>query len=674
MVQEIIHPIINYLHQNPHSAGIIVFFIACGEAMAVIGTIIPGSVTMTAVGALIGSKVIPVESTIIWAICGAILGDSASYLAGLYYKTRIHKIWPFTKYPNLLAKGEKFFKNHGGKSIIIGRFFGPARSMVPLVAGSLNMRPIRFFIFAIPSASAWAICYMIPGILIGALSLELPPELALEFIVMVLIIIAACVLLTWSIRYASLRLASKIDKESYQLWTYLQNRKRTHWITSILTDPHNPENHKQLILAVYTIISCSLFLIILFDILSHGLFTDLNSPVYHLLRSIRSSIGDDILLAFTILGSAPVMFVSAGLIFIWFIIKRYFRTAIYWFITVILAAGSIVIFKSLFFSQRPGHLLNGEINSSFPSGHTCLAMSLIGFLTILIAHQLKPGQRRILYIVVAWIIGLVGLSRIFLGAHWLTDIIGSIFLGFTIILITTISYRRKPTPHIPVKQFFIVVLGIFLTVWLIFGLYSFKKLRHDYTLYWPTKTINLGQHVVPLYRSNRFGIPMEVFNIQWLGNLAAIKQSLLNQGWQDHEPALTLIGILHRLATSSDVYHLPLLPQIYQNQYPVLLMTKPINHGSQALILRLWKSNINIKNIKTPLWIGIINYRYPAHKLLTIILHHRKIKHLISGATQELTPFLKNYKWQEITYSLDQQTATMKKLHWDGNVLLIEQQ
>ncbi len=76
MLQEYLHPVIVYLHHNPHSAGIIAFLISCSEALAVIGTIIPGSVTMTAVGTLIGSKVIPADSTLIWIVCGAITGDS----------------------------------------------------------------------------------------------------------------------------------------------------------------------------------------------------------------------------------------------------------------------------------------------------------------------------------------------------------------------------------------------------------------------------------------------------------------------------------------------------------------------------------------------------------------------------------------------------------------------
>ena len=92
MLQEFFQPVISFLHHNPQSAGIIVFFIACGEAMAIIGTIIPGSITLTAVGTLIGAKIIPAGSTFLWAMGGAVAGDTISYLVGFHYKKRIRKI------------------------------------------------------------------------------------------------------------------------------------------------------------------------------------------------------------------------------------------------------------------------------------------------------------------------------------------------------------------------------------------------------------------------------------------------------------------------------------------------------------------------------------------------------------------------------------------------------
>ncbi|KPJ67462.1 MAG: hypothetical protein AMJ43_04190 [Coxiella sp. DG_40] len=670
MLQEYLHPVIIYLHQNPHSAGIIAFIISSCEALAVIGTIVPGSVTMTAVGALIGSKVIPTGSTLIWIVCGAIFGDSVSYLIGLYYKERIHKFWPFNRYPHWLEKGENFFRAHGGKSVIIGRFFGPVRSMVPLIAGILKMRPLPFLLAAVPSATIWAIGYITPGILLGALSMELPKGLALEFIAIVLLIIMIIVLLIWSIRYCSLLLADKIDAELKEIWRYLQTRKKTHWITRILTDPRHPENHRQLILAVYTIIAVFLFILILTNVLSNGIFTTLNSPIYHLLRSLRTNIIDDVLIPFTILGSKEVMITSAGLILIWLIVNRYWRTAVHWLLMVLLCSASITTFKSLFPLPRPGNLLHSPIDASFPSGHTCLTLGLIGFLGTLIAQELKPGYRRIPYYIIALVTGLVAFSRLYLGVHYLTDVVGGIFLAITIILLTTVSYRRSNIPHILPYKFFMTSLTIFLSVWLVFGIYDFNRVRHDYTLYWPTCTITFDtwqQHTakcIPLYRINRLGHPIDSFNIEWIGNLSDIQQKLTKQGWQYHESTLTLIGLVKRLGNQ---YHLPLLPQTYQNQYPVLMMTK--NNGNKAIILRLWKSNIYIKNINTPFWLGVLDYRYPTHKLFIIKLP--QAKELFPDATHELIPFLKDYKWKMITYPKHRQPVALQKLHWDGKILLI---
>ncbi len=81
-----LHNIVDYLHQHPHIGGLITFAIAFAESLAIIGAIIPGSVTMTAIGALIGSGAMPMVSTIVWAILGAFFGDSLSYAVGAYYK------------------------------------------------------------------------------------------------------------------------------------------------------------------------------------------------------------------------------------------------------------------------------------------------------------------------------------------------------------------------------------------------------------------------------------------------------------------------------------------------------------------------------------------------------------------------------------------------------------
>lgn len=137
--------IIQWLHLNPGWAGFVTFLISLSESLAFIGLLVPGTVIMAAIGTLIGADIIPAGQTIAWAIAGAVAGDSLSYRLGYHFTDHLRDMWPFRRYPQLLAKGEKFFIDHGGKSVFLGRFVGPIRPIIPVIAGMLRMEPRRFF-------------------------------------------------------------------------------------------------------------------------------------------------------------------------------------------------------------------------------------------------------------------------------------------------------------------------------------------------------------------------------------------------------------------------------------------------------------------------------------------------------------------------------------------------
>jgi hypothetical protein len=63
------------------------------------------------------------------------LGDWVSYWFGYRYKEQVAQMWPLSRYPEILPRGEAFVKKWGVPSIFIGRFFGPLRASVPLAAG-----------------------------------------------------------------------------------------------------------------------------------------------------------------------------------------------------------------------------------------------------------------------------------------------------------------------------------------------------------------------------------------------------------------------------------------------------------------------------------------------------------------------------------------------------------
>ena len=75
---------------------------------------------------------------------GAALGDWLSYWIGHKLETRVQHIWPLSQHPDLIPKGEAFIKKWGALGIFIGRFSGPLRASVPLVAGIFEMPFWRF--------------------------------------------------------------------------------------------------------------------------------------------------------------------------------------------------------------------------------------------------------------------------------------------------------------------------------------------------------------------------------------------------------------------------------------------------------------------------------------------------------------------------------------------------
>lgn len=148
---------------NPHWAGSVVFLISMCESLAVIGLFIPGIIAMGIIGGLVSAGILEIVPTLIWAILGAIAGDSISYYIGRRFKHHLPFYWPFRRFPQWLERGKKFFIDHGGKSIVIGRFVGPVRPFIPVVAGMMSMRPRDFLIANVFSAIIWAPIYMLPG-------------------------------------------------------------------------------------------------------------------------------------------------------------------------------------------------------------------------------------------------------------------------------------------------------------------------------------------------------------------------------------------------------------------------------------------------------------------------------------------------------------------------------
>lgn len=155
--------LLDFVREHGEYAAPIVLVLAFGESLAFVSLLLPATFILVGVGALIGASGIDFWPIYLAAAIGAALGDWLSYWLGFHYHAQIARMWPLSRNPELLPKGHIFFERWGWPGVFIGRFFGPLRAVVPLVAGACEMPRVPFQIANWASAFVWAGVILAPG-------------------------------------------------------------------------------------------------------------------------------------------------------------------------------------------------------------------------------------------------------------------------------------------------------------------------------------------------------------------------------------------------------------------------------------------------------------------------------------------------------------------------------
>lgn len=680
MDNHLFQTILNYLHQNPQMGIWFAFLVAFSESLPIIGTIIPGSITMTIIGVLMGSGGLPFLPTLLIASAAAFCGDCIGYGLGFYYNERIRTLWPFKNYLKWINKGEAFFKKHGGKSIIIGRFFGPARSTVPLIAGLLKLTWLRFIVAAIPSALMWATLYLIPGVLLGALSREIPKEETTGFILYGIAIIVILFIVYWLIQHFFTQLTRGMNTLTHKCWQSLARHRFGKMIIRLIKNHRNPEDHQPLTLLFCALLSGALFLILFFNVRAHGVFTRINYPIFHVLQTIRCSPLDHFLTAMSVFGapySVPVVAILLS-VSLWGLKQK--RASLHLIAVTLLAIGTAGFFKLLSHSPRPMGFAKIDLTSSFPSGHVTISLAVFFFIAYLFSDRIQKNIRWIPYLIVSVLVFLIAFSRLYLGAHWLDDVIGALLCGTTVLLLCVISYHRfssKMDAHyLSIKNAAIVlVISLLLPSFVFFPREYIKTLNGAQPVH-IKKIISAEdwwenpQAETPLYRNNRLGQPFQPFNVQSAASLKTIQTILTTNGWQKIETKQKLKTTLARFASQNAQYHMPLFPWLYRNQMPALVMIKHIPMENRIIELHLWDSNIVLSTAKTPLWIGTIDIRIPPKKLLSI-KDQTKISLANNGGLDDLYHDTQSCERKYLQTNSSAIPEKIKTLQWNDKILVI---
>lgn len=138
------------------------FWLGFAESLVITSFFIPASVIFLAIAGLhsaAGGDFLPM---VLAGTAGAFLGDIASYLIGWHYKDKVRLHWPFRTNPSLLPKATAFFERWGIMGIVLGKFVGPMRPMIPLVGGVVAMPWLSFGIASAVSSLVWSIVFLAP--------------------------------------------------------------------------------------------------------------------------------------------------------------------------------------------------------------------------------------------------------------------------------------------------------------------------------------------------------------------------------------------------------------------------------------------------------------------------------------------------------------------------------
>lgn len=164
-MQALIDQVVLFIQEHQAWAGLVIFLLAFGESLFIVGLFIPATVLLFATGTLVGSETISAGPILFWGILGAIAGDAVSFWLGRWLGPKFLRHKRLNAYRRNVARARLFFYRFGFLAVLIGRFLGPLRCFIPTVAGVMGMPEIRFQIANIVSAVLWLPALLAPGYL-----------------------------------------------------------------------------------------------------------------------------------------------------------------------------------------------------------------------------------------------------------------------------------------------------------------------------------------------------------------------------------------------------------------------------------------------------------------------------------------------------------------------------
>jgi membrane protein DedA with SNARE-associated domain/membrane-associated phospholipid phosphatase len=423
------------------------------ETGAFVGLVAPGE-TAVIVGGLVagqGKISLPVLIAVVWTC--AVAGDLTSYTIG----RRLGRDFLLRHGERLkitderLTTVEGFFRRRGGATILIGRFIGFVRPLAPFVAGAARL-PLRTFLpYDVLGAGAWSATFSILGYVFWRSFHQLTTYVSrglVAFATVVVIGVGIWFLVqlrrdpqrrekvrAWLAERENRRGWGPFVRAAGPLWRRLgrptaagaEEAVRFSWAR--LT-PGRLGLELTTMLALLAVGAFAFFLI--GDAVTERALTGLDDAGAQLASDTRDGVLVDIAKIVTAIGSLPAVIAAALVTAVAVGGRRR------WIDMVALLAGvglsylAVHIAKAAYDRPRPPGSLVHTIGSAYPSGHAAYAVTLVACATVLVRARMGWAVRIGAVTVAIVLVAVVAVTRVYLGAHYVTDVLGGIALGAAI--------------------------------------------------------------------------------------------------------------------------------------------------------------------------------------------------------------------------------------------------
>ncbi len=413
---------------------LLVAFFAFAETGAFIGLVVPGETTMLLGGAVAGQGAIDIYLLIAIAWFAAWLGDTTSFFLGRRLgREFVMKHGPRVGITNeRFEKVEDYFSRHGGKTIFIGRWISLVRAFAPFIAGSSGMQYRGFVPYSVLGTGLWASLHILVGYFFSR-SIETAGHYAARGAFALATLIALVVATVYLVRYL------KVEENRAAAVRWMEEHRATRWLVNLARRPQfrflwdrvTPGGTFGLeFTTLMAVLAVSLFVLVAYAVLLEGNPgpTPGDETAFDVVEYLQAGFLTSVAKVISWFGSGAFTW---GLALVCAVLLAWRRRWVeFW---VLLAGMTITqvgiegIDEAVDRPRPPDPLVSG---SSFPSSHAAHSVLYL-WLAATIVLRLRPGMARAAAVVTTGIVltVLIGLSRVYLNVHYLSDVSGGWALG-----------------------------------------------------------------------------------------------------------------------------------------------------------------------------------------------------------------------------------------------------